>query len=57
MKLSDKYRTAIYLFYYEDMSVAEIARATKSSESAVKARLSRARAILKESLKGVEFDV
>ncbi len=57
MKLSDKYRTAVYLFYYEDMTVAEIARATNSSESAVKARLSRARAILKESLKGVEFDV
>lgn len=57
MKLSDKYRTAVYLFYYEDMTVAEIARATGASESAVKARLSRARAILKESLKGVEFDV
>lgn len=57
MKLSDKYRTAVYLFYYEDMSVSEISKATGASESAVKARLSRARAILKESLKGVEFDV
>lgn len=57
MKLGDKYRTAIYLFYYEDMSVSEIAKITSSSESAVKVRLNRARAMLKEMLEGVQFDV
>lgn len=57
LKLDTKYRTAIYLHYYEDLSVAQIAKATGSTESAVKARLSRGRAMLKELLEGVEFDV
>lgn len=57
LKLDIKYRTAIYLFYYEDLSVAQIASATGSTESNVKARLSRGRAMLKELLEGVEFDV
>lgn len=57
LKLDNKYRTAIYLHYYEDLSVAQIAKVTGSTESAVKARLSRGRAMLKELLEGVEFDV
>lgn len=57
LKLDIKYRTAIYLFYYEGLSVAQIASATGSTESNVKARLSRGRAMLKELLEGVEFDV
>ncbi len=57
LKLDIKYRTAIYLFYYEDLTVAQIAAATGSTESNVKARLSRGRAMLKELLEGVEFDV
>lgn len=56
LALPVKYRTVIHLFYYEDMSVAQIARATGAGESAVKSQLSRARAMLRESLKGVEFD-
>ncbi len=57
LKLPVKYRTVIHLFYYEDMSVAQIAKATGAGESAVKSQLSRARAMLKELLEGVEFDV
>lgn len=57
LKLPAKYRTVIHLFYYEDMSVAQIAKATGSGESAVKSQLSRARNMLKELLKGVELDV
>lgn len=57
MSLPDKYRTAIYLFYYEDRSVAQIAKAVGTSETNVKTRLSRGREMLKEKLEGVEFDV
>ena len=51
MKLPDKYRIVIHLFYYEDYSVREIAKILKLSESNVKVRLSRGRALLKDSLK------
>ena len=51
MKLPDKYRIVLHLFYYEDYSVKEIAAIIKASESNVKVRLSRGRAILKEKLK------
>ena len=51
MKLPEKYRIVLHLFYYEDYSVSEIAKILKLSESNVKTRLSRARAMLKTSLK------
>lgn len=51
MKLPDKYRIVIHLFYYEEYTVREIADILKLSESNVKVRLSRGRALLKESLK------
>ena len=57
LTLPEIYRTAIYLFYYEDMSVAQIAKTVKTSETNIKTRLSRGRDMLKEKLKGVEFDV
>ncbi|MEY8425033.1 RNA polymerase sigma factor [Lachnospiraceae bacterium 38-14] len=50
MKLPEKYRTAIHLFYYEDYGVKEIAGILRISESNVKTRLSRGRKLLKESL-------
>ncbi len=53
MKLPEKYRAVIHLFYYEDFSVSEIADILNSKESTVKSQLLRARAILKETLKGV----
>ena len=57
MSLPEKYRTAIYLFYYEDLSVAQIAKTVGTSETNIKTRLSRGRELLKEKLEGVEFDV
>ena len=51
MKLPDKYRIVIHLFYYEDYLVREIAEILKLSESNIKVRLSRGRALLKDSLK------
>ncbi len=56
MRLTPKYRTVIYLFYFEDMSISQIAAATSSGESTVKSRLSRAREKLKAELSGFEFD-
>ena len=52
MKLPEKYRTAIHLYYYEDYSVKEIADAMRSTESTVKSWLHRARGMLKEELGG-----
>lgn len=52
MRLPEKYRTVIHLFYYEELSVAEISGALGINESTVKSQLSRGRNLLKESLKG-----
>lgn len=56
MELSPKYRTVIYLFYFEDMTISQIAAATRSGENTVKSRLLRAREKLKSALGGLEFD-
>lgn len=50
LKLPEKYRIAIHLFYYEDYSVKEIAEILHISESNVKVRLSRGRKLLKTTL-------
>ncbi|MBR3595561.1 MAG: sigma-70 family RNA polymerase sigma factor, partial [Clostridia bacterium] len=50
MRLSKKERTVIHLFYYENLSIKDIAEMLKIKESAVKTRLSRARVNLKEQL-------
>lgn len=55
LQLPPKYRAVIHLFYYEDMSVSEIAKILKRNESTVKSQLHRARTILKSKLKG-EYD-
>ncbi len=49
-------RIVIHLFYYEDLSVAEIAKTLRISESAVKTRLCRARKKLKEILGDDDID-
>ena len=53
MSLPQKERAVVHLFYYEDMSVAEIADALHASESSVKTALHRARNHLKTSLEEV----
>ncbi len=50
MALPEKYRTVLYLFYYEEYSVKEIARLLGVSQSVVTTRLSRARQALKSEL-------
>ena len=52
LKLPPKYRAVIHLFYYEDLSVAEIADTLKIKQSTVRSQLTRGRAMLKEVLKG-----
>ena len=53
-KLPERYRIVVYLFYYEEHSVAEIARILGEKESTVKSRLHRAREMLKIKLEGEE---
>ncbi len=50
--LSQKERAAIHLFYYEDLPIKEIARLLGEKESTIRTRLTRARAALKEKMKG-----
>ena len=50
-QLSEPARAVIHLFYYEQLSVREIANALGISEANVKTRLSRARADLRQLLK------
>jgi len=51
LKLPVKYRTAVHLHYYCGYSVNEIAEIEKINPSTVKTHLSRARNLLKDSLK------
>lgn len=55
MLLPLKYRDVIHLFYYEEMSIKEIAQITGRRESTVTSQLSRARELLRKSLKE-EYD-
>lgn len=50
MRLPEKYSTVIHLFYYEDMSIEQIANVLKITKSAVKSRLHRGREQLKQIL-------
>ena len=52
LSLPERYRTAIYLFYYEDYSVKEIAQLTGRSDAAVGQHLSRGRQKLRKKLGG-----
>ncbi len=52
LKLPQKYRTVIHLFYYEDLKTAEIAETLNIKESTVRSQLLRARAMLKQFLEG-----
>lgn len=51
MSLPAKYRAVVYLYYYEDYPVEEVARALGRSPSTVQTQLMRARGMLYEQLK------
>lgn len=51
-KLPEKYRVVVHLFYFEELSITQIAKATQQKETTVKSQLFRAREMLKTSLEG-----
>ena len=53
-RLKEKYRLPLYLHYFEEIPIQEIARAMKLSEGAVKMRLRRAKEKLKAELESVK---
>ncbi len=55
-ELPEKYRTVLHLFYFEDLSIAEMASVLNIEPGTVKVQLSRARALMREKLKGDHFD-
>lgn len=55
LNLPDKYKTPLYLFYYEEYSCQEIAQAMQKKESTVRSLLRRGRLIMKKRLGG-DFD-
>lgn len=48
LRLPQKYRVVLHLFYWEDLPTGEIARITGSSPGAVRKQLERARRLLKD---------
>ncbi|MDP4127521.1 MAG: sigma-70 family RNA polymerase sigma factor [Bacillota bacterium] len=54
LALPVKYKTVIYLYYFEDYSIKQISEILKTKESAIKMRLQRGRQLLKFELKGIE---
>lgn len=55
-QLAPKYRAAVHLFYYEGYSAEEIAHMTGEKPSTIRTRLTRARAQLRDLLKGESDD-
>ena len=53
--LPKDYRTVIHLFYYEDLSTAEIAGILDRKESTVRVQLTRARRLLRDMMEGEDF--
>ena len=51
--LPDKYRLPVHLFYFEDMTTRQIAAALSLSEGSVRVRLTRGRALLRETLESM----
>ena len=51
-QLAEKDRLVIHLFYYEECSTREIARLMRTTEGAIRTRLTRARQRLGDILKG-----
>jgi RNA polymerase sigma-70 factor, ECF subfamily len=50
MKLPIKYREVVYLFYFEELTMKEIASLLGVNQNTIKTRLRKAKALLKEGL-------
>ncbi len=55
-RLPTKYREVIYLYYYEEYSIREIAEILSISETSIQTRLLRARKKLKEALRRCNYE-
>lgn len=56
MALPKKYRNPLHLYYFEDLTIAEIAETLSEKESTVKTQLARGRAKLKKEL-GENYEI
>lgn len=59
MKIKDlpaSYKTAIFLCYYEDMTIKDISKTLRISQSAVKMRLKRGRKLLRSELEEYRYE-
>jgi len=54
LALPQRYREAILLFYFEEKSISDAARALRVAEGTLKARLSRARELLRQKCSDLE---
>ena len=52
LRMPEKYKTVVYLFYYEGYTAREIARMLGEKPNTVSSRISRARSLLKTMLGG-----
>ena len=50
MNLPIKYREVIYLYYFEEMPIKDIAMVIEVKENTIKTRLKRAKKLLKKGL-------
>jgi RNA polymerase sigma-70 factor (ECF subfamily) len=55
--LPSKYSTVIYLHYYEEMQINEIAKSLELNENTVKTRLRRAKEQIRKKLKGTGYEI
>ena len=55
LALPEKYRLVVHLYYYEELSTAEIGRIIGRSEGAVRSRLFRAKRMLRDLLGEEEY--
>ena len=57
LKLPLKVREPVVYFYYEEMKIREIAELLHIPESTVKTRLTKAKTLLRDELRGYEWEV
>ncbi|MCX7694687.1 MAG: sigma-70 family RNA polymerase sigma factor [Caloramator sp.] len=51
LKLPEKYRVVVYLYYYKGFTTADMSQILNTKESTIRSRLMRAREILRSNLK------
>jgi len=56
ISLPPKYKDVIYLFYYEDYTVPQMAKLLHQKENTIYSNLHRARKLLKQELGGSDYE-